>query len=258
MRTLKWAALTISALAVAAPATAQDWTWQGRVGAGQWLELKGVNGRIRAEPSRSGQIEVEAVKSADRSNPDDVKIEVLQNRGGVTICAVYPAPANKPENECTSGERWNSNTRDNDVRVDFIVRVPAGTQFDARTVNGDVTLNGMGADVKAATVNGSVRISTTGLAEASTVNGSIDVAMGRADWDDILSFTTVNGQITLELPSAVDTEVRATTVSGEILSDYPLTLRGKLARQRVSGTIGRGGRELSLTTVNGDIEIRKR
>ena len=258
MRTLNWTLLTIGALAIAAPAAAQDWTWQGRVSAGQWLEIKGVNGNIRAQPSTSGQIEVEAVKSARRSDPDEVRVEVIQNAGGVTICAVYPAPANRAPNRCAQGDRWNSNTRDNDVKVDFIVRVPTGTPLDARTVNGGVTLNGMTADVKAQTVNGSVRVETTGVAEAQTVNGSINVSMGRADWDDILAFQTVNGQITIELPNEVNAEVRATTVSGSISTDYPLALRGKFGPQRITGTIGRGGRAMSLSTVNGDIEIRKK
>ena len=258
MRMLNWAVLTAGALAIAAPAAAQDWTWRGQVGAGQWLEIKGVNGSIKAQPSSSNQIEVEAVKRADRSDPDEVKIEVVQGRAGVTICAIYPAPENKQANECTQGERWNSNSRNNDVRVDFIVRVPRGTQLDARTVNGGVTLDGMTADVNAHTVNGSVRIETTGLAQAATVNGSINVSMGRADWQDILEFTTVNGEITLELAGDVNTEVRATTVSGSIGTDYPLALKGRFGPKRISGTIGRGGRELSLTTVNGDIEIRKK
>ena len=62
----------------------------------------------------------------------------------------------------------------------------------------------------------------------------------------------------LELAGEVNTEVRATTVSGAIATDYPLTMRGRFGPKRISGTIGRGGRELSLTTVNGDIEIRKK
>jgi len=56
----------------------------------------------------------------------------------------------------------------------------------------------------------------------------------------------------------VDTEVHASTVNGEISTDYPLTVRGRFGSKRISGTIGRGGRELSLGTVNGSIEIRRR
>ena len=116
---------------------------------------------------------------------------------------------------------------------------------------------GLKADVKASTVNGSVRVTTTGLAEASTVNGSVYVEMGRADWDNDLDFSTVNGGITLVLPSALNTEIRASTVNGELSTDYPLMVTGRFGPRRMRGTIGTGGRTLSLSTVNGEIRLRK-
>jgi DUF4097 and DUF4098 domain-containing protein YvlB len=81
--------------------------------------------------------------------------------------------------------------------------------------------------------------------------------MGRADWNDGLAFTTVNGGITLDLPASLATEVRASTVNGDIQSDFPLTVTGRLGPRRVTGTIGAGGRELALRTVNGNIKLRK-
>jgi DUF4097 and DUF4098 domain-containing protein YvlB len=106
-------------------------------------------------------------------------------------------------------------------------------------------------------VNGSVKVSTTGLAEASTVNGSIYAEMGRANWNNDLEFSTVNGAITLILPSKLDTEVRANTVNGEIELDYPLTITGRVSPRRLRGTIGAGGRGLTLSTVNGEIRLKK-
>ncbi|HSL68981.1 MAG TPA: DUF4097 family beta strand repeat-containing protein [Longimicrobiales bacterium] len=258
MRRIGWAVLAVASLAAAAPAGAQDWTWRGRVAADKWLEIKGVNGSIRAVAATGNEIEIEAAKSARRSDPDDVKIEVLEHAGGVTICAIYPAPPNREANECRPGEGGRMNSQNNDVKVDFVVRVPRDTRFAGRTVNGAVTATGLGADVKAHTVNGSIRVSTNGLAEAGTVNGSIDVSMGRADWQDILEFETVNGAVVIQLPEQIDTQVHASTVNGSIMTDYPLTVRGRFGPKRMSGTIGKGGRELSLGTVNGDIEIRKR
>src|SRR5439155_23279652 len=104
---------------------------------------------------------------------------------------------------------------------------------------------GLKADVKASTVNGSVRVTTTGLAEASTVNGSVYVEMGRADWTNELEFSTVNGGITLILPDKLDAEVRASTVNGDLVTDYPMTISGRFGPRRMRGTIGAGGRSLS-------------
>jgi hypothetical protein len=245
-------------MGITAPASAQDWNWRGRVAAGDWMEVKAVNGTVRAMASSGNEIEVTATKSARRSDPDEVKIVVLEHNGGVTICAVYPAPRNREDNTCEPGSRGRSNTQNNDVQVDFVVHVPRGTNFAGRSVNGGVTISGLSGDVKAHTVNGNVRATTTGTAEATTVNGSINVSMGRADWDDLLAFETVNGAIVIELPESVSAEVNASTVNGSISTDYSLPVRGRWGPKHLSGTIGRGGRELTLDTVNGSIEIRKR
>ncbi len=237
---------------------AQDFNWHGRIAQGKRLEVKGVNGDVRAVLASGAEAVVNARKHGRRSDPDEVEIKVVESEDGVTICAVYPTPPRaRQENDCEPGDRWHSNTENNDVTVDFEVQVPAGVVFDGKTVNGEMSAEGLKADVSASTVNGSVRVSTTGLAEASTVNGSVYAEMGRANWNDELEFSTVNGGITLIMPGKLDTEVRASTVNGEIESDYPLTISGKFGPRRVRGTIGAGGRTLNLSTVNGEIRLRK-
>jgi hypothetical protein len=250
-------ALMLTAFATT-PAAAQDtWNWRKVIPAGRAIEIKGVNGDVIATAASGNEVEVVARKSAERSDPDDVKIEVVEHDGGVTICAVYPAGRSGRDNECLPGARGRSNSENNDVDVDFEVRVPRGVLFTGKTVNGRVRANGMTADVVATTVNGSVNVSTTGLAEARTVNGSITVRMGRTNWTDQLEFATVNGGITVEMPGDLSADVHASTVNGSLSSDWPMTIRGRWGPRRMNGKIGNGGRELTLDTVNGDIELRK-
>lgn len=252
-------AVALMALAaLASPAIAQDFHWTGALAAGKRLEIKGVNGSIRAMLASGTEAVVDARKSSRHSDPDEVQIVTVPFDGGVTICAVYPTGRRaRRENSCEPGDSWHSSTDDNDVTVDFTVHVPAGVVFDGETVNGDVDAQGLKGDARVRTVNGSVDLSTTGLAEATTVNGSIRAAMGRADWTDEMRFTTVNGGITITLPADVSTEVRAQTVNGDMESDFPLTVTGKFGPRRLRGTIGNGGRELELETVNGSIRLRK-
>ncbi|PYO77087.1 MAG: hypothetical protein DMD67_07095 [Gemmatimonadetes bacterium] len=235
--------LTLAARAAAAQG---EFHWKGKVAAGKTIEIKGVNGDVSAVAG-SGEVEVTGVKSAHRSDPEDVKIEVVPSEDGVTICAVYPSDGRR-ENTCEPGEHDHTSTRNNDVRVDFTVRVPEGVRFRGATVNGKVDAANLSSDVDATTVNGSIRIS---------VNGSIVASMGKATWTDALDFATVNGGITLDLPANLSTEVRATTVNGEIETDFPLTITGKFGPRRMNGTIGSGGRRLELSTVNGSIKLRK-
>ena len=251
----------VAALGVSAsvPAAGQggDFHWTKRLAAGQTLEIRGINGDIRATLADGDQAEVSATKTAHRSDPDQVEIKVVEYDGGVTICAVYPAQRNREPNECAPGEGGRMNSEDNDVTVTFTVKLPRGVRYVAHTVNGEVRATGLQSDVEAATVNGGVRVSTSGRAEATTVNGSIDALMGRADWEDGAHFTTVNGEITLQLPPEVNADLRASTVNGDISSDFPVTIQGRFGPRSVRGTLGRGGPDLEVETVNGSITLKK-
>lgn len=235
---------------------AQDWDWQGTVDRGDAIEIKGVNGKIKAAGTSGGQVSVSAVKKGKDDDPADVRIEVVEHAGGVTICAVYP-DSNGKKNECAPGDKGRLSSRDNDVSVEFTVQVPAGVRFIGKTINGGIEAGNVSADVVATTVNGDVRISSGGLAKATTVNGSIHASLGRADWNGTLSFNTVNGGITVDLPAGVNADVSASTVNGGMESDFPLTVTGKWSMKNMKGTIGSGGRELELETVNGSIRLKK-
>ena len=243
--------------AAAAWAATQDFAWDGRVAPGQAVEIKGINGDVDAGPASGDRVEVTAVKRGRRSDPASVQVKVMEHAGGVTICAVYPTPEGRRPNECLPGEGGHLGANDNDVSVRFTVRVPAGVRFVGRTVNGDIEAEGLTGDVQATTVNGGVRLSTAGQAEAETVNGSITASVGQASGADALTFKTVNGSIAVELPASANADLRAATVNGDIQSDFPLHGSTRISRRSLSGTIGSGGRRLALETVNGSIRIRQ-
>jgi putative adhesin len=238
------------------PETKEEFRWHGAVAPGGAVEVKGVNGAIRAEPAVGNEVEIVALKRGRRSSPRDVQIKLVPHDGGLTVCAVYPASAFGPANDCQPGSGGRMNVRNNDVSVDFTVRVPAGSALVARTVNGSVQASGLHGRVEAHTVNGSVKLFTEGGAEAETVNGSIDATLGRTDWKDAASFQTVNGSITLALPREASTAVEVRTVNGRIAVDFELA-GARTSRRELSGTIGAGGRKLALATVNGGITVRR-
>lgn len=250
----------------------EPFRWSGRVAAGKTIEVKGVKGTIRAVPASGSEVEVVATRRAERSDPESVRIEVVPHEGGVTVCAVYPRGSRgwdgdrgrteerageSGTNRCDPGEWRDLNVQDNDVSVDFTVRVPAGVRLAARNVSGDVEAEGMRAYVEARSVSGDVRISTTGFGEASTVSGEIVAVLGSGGWSGDLDYRTVSGDITLELPARASTEVRVETMSGDIQSDFPLDVERRSMRRRARGTIGEGGRELYLTTLSGDVRLRR-
>lgn len=239
---------------VEGPARTSEFRWQGRVAAGQTVEIRGVNGSIRAEGSAGDQVEVVATRRGRRSDPESVRIRTIEHAGGVTVCALYPSSDPGRPNECLPGGKGRMNSRNNDVKVEFVVRVPARVRLHARTVNGSVDASGLSADADAETVNGSVKLETTGVARARTVNGSVSATMGRADWSSDLAFKTVNGSIRVNLPATTGATLDAGVVNGRIVSDFEVSDR-RATKRRLTGTIGGGGRGLSLETVNGSIHI---
>lgn len=275
-RNLVLAGLALGLVAAGPLRAADDFAWSGRIDQGRAIEIKGVNGGIHAEAGSGPEVQVTARKTARRSDPGSVKVEVVEHAGGVTICAVYP-PADGRPNECAPGKGGRMNTRDNDVKVEFTVRVPAGVKLVGRTVNGAVTAEGLRGDVEAHTVNGritaaglrgdvqaysvngGVEVETSGLAEAETVNGGITVRAGRADWTGRARFETVNGSISVTLPADANADVEAKTVNGSIDTDFFVSPeRGSFKHRKLSGRIGNGGRDLELETVNGSIELRRK
>ncbi len=249
------AALAFAASTAAAQAPAQDpdhWSWHGAVPAGKTLEIRGVNGSIRAQAGTGSEVVVTADKHGRDDDPSTVRIEVVNADDGVVICAVYPGR----NNTCERGGGHMS-VHDNDVAVDFVAQVPPGVLFDGNNVNGGVEASGLTARVDLGTVNGGVTIETAGGdASGHTVNGGVRATV-RGNGQGRLSFETVNGSVDLTLAGTLNADFSAETVNGGIESDFPITLSGRVNPRHIEGKIGDGGRELRLKTVNGGIRVHR-
>jgi DUF4097 and DUF4098 domain-containing protein YvlB len=140
------------------------------------------------------------------------------------------------------------------VRVAFAVQVPAGVVLVGRNLTGDLRATGLRSDAFLSTLYGDVRVSTTRLATAKTLSGSIIASIGLADWDRDLEFSTMAGDVEVTIPAGTNAQVRAAAQSGRIRSDFPLT---EVMPGDMRGTIGSGGPTLRLTTLAGDIALRR-
>jgi len=76
------------------------------------------------------------------------------------------------------------------------------------------------------------------------VNGSITASMGRIT--SAARFSTVNGAITLEMPSRTGARVHANTVDGGIHNEFGLPVRGQFLSKRADGAIDAAVRSLEL------------
>lgn len=231
----------------------REFHWTGKLAPEQVLVIENINGDIDATgSSSSAEVEVTAVKSG--SGAEDVKIHVAKLSDGIMVCALYPGFFSSSD-DCES--RSHLGNSHNNAKVHFTIHMPQNLRFTGKNVNGAVNAESMGRYVEGTSVNGSVHISTQSWASATSVNGSIEARLGRADWSGDLEFKTVNGSIRLELPTNLNTELDFNSVNGHLDIDYPLTMQGSIGRHSVHGTIGSGGRSLEIKTVNGGAELRK-
>lgn len=272
------------ALVLAAPSIAvsqevgrnqEVWTWDGRIERGKVFKLSSVNGPVTVEASTDNMVHVRAEKEVRRGDVTDVAFEVVQSGGDVHVCALW-----RRSRGCDDDRRgMRDDDEDNrriDVRVRFTVRVPAGVHVNAGTVNGEMIVRNVTADVRASTVNGAVEVANAtgevtattvngaidvatrnGPVNATTVNGDIDVRMNAIARDGSMRFHTVNGTVRVTMPESINASVEMETMHGSISSDYPVQLSGRFGPRRASGTIGRGGPRIELETLNGSVHLRK-
>lgn len=268
MRTVFRGTLALATLAaLATPAIAQNtetqngdtFDWSGSIPAGSWLTVRNLNGAVDVEAASGDQASVHATKHyRDDADAKRVHFVVTKDGSNVTVCALWNEGDTCDEDGYHSHHDGDHDRSDH-VSVHFTVKLPKGVRMNAGTVNGDVSVAGATAPVKAHTVNGSVEASTTsGPVDASTVNGDVRVRMDALTGDGDLRYSTVNGSITAELPAGLNADIDMETVNGSLTSDFPLTVSGNInPRRHLHATLGSGGRRIEFHTVNGSIELRK-
>lgn len=234
--------------------TADTWSYRGKLAPGKWLWIGNTNGAVTVEPAQGDSVEVVAVKTHTHSDPASVRIETSTSPEGLAICALWVHGGGR----CSPGEDFKpSSLRRNDVAVEFTVRLPKRVRLGVTTVNGAVHVAKASAPLVLTTVNGEINAETSaGPVRAVSVNGSVRARMSAFGDTGTVSLFTVNGEATAELPARLDADVEASTVSGGIETDYPLSITGKIGKQ-LRGTLGAGGRKVHITTVNGAINLRK-
>jgi uncharacterized protein YaiE (UPF0345 family) len=228
--------------------------WRGQVTAGNTIEIKGIQGNIEAATASGQEIVVTWKKRGRHDDPAGVTVDVVQHAGGVTVCAVYPDIPGGFRNDCLPGENGHMATREFDVAVDFTVLVPAGVDFNGRTISGDVRVEDLSSNAFGSTISGNVDITTSELAEASTVSGSVNASIGRSDWRRNLAFSVMSGSVTVSIPENTNAEVWATAATGSVSSDFSLP---RLMDGSLRGNIGAGGGMLRLSTVTGSISLKQ-
>ena len=209
---------------------------------GQFV-LQNVNGSVRVEGWDRNEVDVRAVKTSENDSRDLalVKIQVDSHPGEVDVHTLYP-----------DGE-------DAEVAVEYVVHVPYRVLLHSiGTVNGSVSVHGVQGAGELRSVNGNVEVlDSSGRFSAHTTNGNLHLELCSLTNDDApMNLETVNGSVTLGLPSNASADLNVRNMNGDVSSDVPVTSTADLPGARAfRGRLGHGGGPISLRTVNGGIRL---
>lgn len=286
-------AIVLFLLPLTSPALAQagEEVWRGEIPAGGWLGAATSNGDVRVTEGDGAVATVRA--DVRRGDPGDVSYDVLRDGDRITVCAVTPDVRRCDHDGISSGGRWNGRDR---IVVDLHVSLPRGARIRAVSGNGDVMVaaaapeavassgngevdvsrvagpvhassgngavrvEGVGGPVKASSGNGRVDVDAArGPVNASSGNGDVRVSMRSLAQAEDMRFSSGNGDVIVALPADFSGEVEARTGNGRISSDFEvrMTVRGRMPRNRLEGTIGEGGPRIEISSGNGSIELRR-
>lgn len=162
------------------------------------------------------------------------------------------------------------------VSVSIVATVPSKTNLELSTYNGSIKVSNLAGDIKGTThngkasiygVSGSLKLHTynggivckriSGDIRLETHNGKINVDYGpKASPVCNASLITYNGGISLRAPKNFSALVEATTYNGSITTELPITVKGKINKRSLKGTIGKGEGKLYLKTHNGSVSIQ--
>ena len=210
------------------------------------VSLHNVNGSVHITAWDRNEVKVDAIKRARTQEAlKEAEIVVDHRADAVEIRTRYP--------EHHEGDRDTAS-------VDYTLSVPRRARLDdIKTVNGTVEISGLGGEVRAASVNGAVLgLRLVGEAALSTVNGRVEAEFERLEGKPV-SLKSVNGAVVLRLPTHAGARLKASTVHGSINSDFDLAVRHLNfgPGRDVETTLGPGGPDVQLRTVNGSIQLRR-
>ena len=213
--------------------------------------------------------------------------------GGSSDDRVKQIAANPPieqsGNEVHVGKTGNNDWFRN-ISIDYEITTPRGSNVNAGSGSGDLRINGVAGGLKASTGSGSIDVGGIGGAvaldtgsgdikaelnnpsstkvqtgsgsirvngvvgglKAGTGSGDIEIqGQPTSDW----KLETGSGSVTLTTGSA-HFSLDASTGSGSVHSDPPITTHGSLEKHHIMGDINGGGPTVRVETGSGDIRIK--
>jgi DUF4097 and DUF4098 domain-containing protein YvlB len=259
MKTISTRWTLLFCLLLSATAFAQDFRKTYELGAGGAINIKNISGDVSVAGYEGETILVVGYKEGrDR---DQVSIEDTSTAGGVNVRARYPENCN-----CNASVRFEVKVpRGGSYKFDSISSISGdvdvtgvGGELHAKSISGNVTVRGVTGPVQAKSVSGNVIVGeVNGTATASSTSGNVEVEIVQLGAARDMNFSSVSGNVRVRLPANLDAEVRMSTMSGGLKTDFPLQIEEPEhgPGRKATGRVGGGSRQLKLSSVSGSVSL---
>lgn len=131
-----------------------------------------------------------------------------------------------------------------------------GGSLKGNTSGGRIGVNGFAGPISVSTSGGGITIEkATAKVEGNTSGGGINVTLAAPIIDEI-KLSTSGGGVTLKVADGSAFNLDASTSGGGVTCDLPVTVQGKLERNRLKGPVNGGGPVVHLRTSGGGIHVK--
>lgn len=226
------------------------------------LEISMVSAHIEVigEDRQDADFEVSVVEG---------KRKIITPSGTKALKAgAYAIDIEEEDNHIRLDADWRAN------RVKVVARIPRNANLELSTVNnGVIIVSNITGKLWLENTNGPITATDiTGSVIADSVNDDITVSFAGIDPANAMSFSSVNGDLNVAIPSKTGVQLLIDTADGEIYSDFEVDVQPSkptISREEgkngvevrvesiIIANVNGGGSAIKLKTLNGDIQITK-
>lgn len=240
------------------------------------VDVRAVNGSIHvvAADIPDVQLEVRRITRA-RSDADardaerDVTLDFFDNEPRVRAVVREAGDLVCGEPSNSRGRSWRPRY---EVAFEFTIRVPRRINLQLCAMNGEeIRVEGTDGEFDINHLNGRITMADIrGAGSAETLNGPVIVSFAEApraaSW-----LKSLNGAVEATFPAGLSADLLLKTRNGDLLTDFDVQMlpQPAAAAERRNGRfvyrsdgsarvrVGRGGPEISMETLNGDVRVLK-
>lgn len=206
------------------------------------LSVSNSNGYIKINTYEADTVKLDAEKRVSEDKKDELdktEIQVTEENNDIFIKTIYEDP-NKTQ-----------------VTVNMDITVPEYVNVESvHSSNGDVTINNVDGYVFASSSNGDVEVrGTTGISQVSSSNGDVTVEV--FNYTEDISISSSNGKVVVYILTTLNATIDLQTSNGGASVSGVTLDKSKDDDKHIIGTLNGGGFKISISSSNGDVELRK-